>query len=71
MIEMLFLMFVCICHAVTDTAIENAVENGAVTMQQLANELNVGTQCGKCCCCAKKVLTSKLMQISEANPVAA
>jgi bacterioferritin-associated ferredoxin len=64
-------MFVCLCHAVTDTAIENAVEEGAVTMQELKKELNVATQCGQCCSCAKKILTSKLMQISEASPVAA
>ncbi len=64
-------MYICICHGITDTTIENAIDNGAETMKMLANELNIGSQCGNCCNCAKKVLNKKLMQISEAQPVAA
>jgi len=64
-------MYVCICHAVTDSQIENAIEGGAVTMQELSSELKVGTQCGQCCACAKKVLNSKLIQIAEAQPAVA
>ncbi|WP_440876522.1 (2Fe-2S)-binding protein [Thalassotalea sp. PLHSN55] len=61
-------MYVCICHGVTDSHIEAAVDNGNETMRDLAAELKVGTQCGQCCCCAKKVLNNKLMQIAEAQP---
>ncbi|WP_019029421.1 (2Fe-2S)-binding protein [Colwellia piezophila] len=61
-------MYVCICHGVTDTQIESAIDNGAETMKQLTKELNVGSQCGKCCQCAKRVLNKKLMQIAEAQP---
>lgn len=64
-------MYVCICHAVTDTQIENAIDDGVTTMQQLSTELKVGTQCGQCCTCAKKVLNNKLMQIAEAQPAVA
>ena len=64
-------MYVCICHAVTDTQIENAIDDGAVSMQQLSTKLKVGTQCGQCCSCAKKVLNRKLMQIAEAQPAVA
>ena len=64
-------MYVCICHGVTDTQIEAAIDDGAVTMRILAKELKVGSQCGQCCTCAKKVLNAKLMQIAEAQPAVA
>jgi bacterioferritin-associated ferredoxin len=37
-------------------------------MKQLSEKLKVGSQCGKCCQCTKRVLTKKLMQIGEAQP---
>jgi bacterioferritin-associated ferredoxin len=61
-------MYVCICHGVTDTSIEQAIDNGATTMKQLSSELKVASQCGKCCQCTKKILNNKLMQIAEASP---
>lgn len=61
-------MYVCLCHGVTDTQIEAAVDNGAHTMKQLSSELKIGSQCGKCCQCSKGVLNNKLMQIAEAEP---
>jgi bacterioferritin-associated ferredoxin len=61
-------MYICLCHGVTDTQIESAIDDGATTMKQLASELKVGSQCGKCCQCAKSVLNNKLMQIAEAEP---
>jgi len=60
-------MYVCICHGVTDTQIETAIDNGAHTMKQLSSELKIGSQCGKCCQCSKRVLNNKLMQIAEAE----
>ncbi|MEX2523755.1 MAG: (2Fe-2S)-binding protein [Gammaproteobacteria bacterium] len=41
-------MFVCVCHAITDREIDQAVEDGAVTLDQLKDELDVGTSCGTC-----------------------
>ncbi|TPH19256.1 (2Fe-2S)-binding protein [Litorilituus lipolyticus] len=64
-------MYVCLCHGITDSQIESAIDNGAHSMKQISQELSVGSQCGKCCQCTKKVLSSKLMQISEAQPAAA
>ncbi len=57
-------MYICICHGVTDTQIEAAIENGSTSMKQLSDELKVGSQCGKCCQCAKRVLNKKLVQIA-------
>ncbi|MCP4987046.1 MAG: bacterioferritin [Colwellia sp.] len=61
-------MYVCICHGITDTQIESAIDKGAETMKQLTTELNVGSQCGECCQCTKGILNKKLMQIAEAQP---
>ena len=41
-------MYVCICNAVTDREIADAVGKGAVTMAHLEDTLLVGTCCGKC-----------------------
>ncbi len=49
-------MFVCICNQVTDKQIIRAVEKGVSNFESLSSELNVGTCCGKCKNCAKKVM---------------
>jgi len=64
-------MYICLCHGVTDTQIESAIDDGATTMKELTSELKVGSQCGKCCQCTKKVLNNKLMQIAEVQPAVA
>jgi bacterioferritin-associated ferredoxin len=50
---------------VTDKKIEQTIDDGATTMRELAKELNVGSQCGKCCGFNKKILNSKLIQIAD------
>ncbi|PPC91635.1 MAG: (2Fe-2S)-binding protein [Methylobacter sp.] len=57
-------MYVCVCKAVTDSQIKNAVESGACTRKQLFNCLGVGGDCGKCSRHVKEVLDSALQQIS-------
>ena len=49
-------MYVCVCNGVTDKQIIKAAEEGASTLQDLSDELNVATCCGRCASCAKKVL---------------
>lgn len=41
-------MYICLCHAVTDTEIIDAMSNGADNVTALMNELKVATQCGGC-----------------------
>lgn len=53
------IMFVCICHAITEKNIADAVDQGAGTIQELRDQLNVGTQCGKCVQYAKSVIADK------------
>jgi len=57
-------MYICICHGVTDTQIEATIDKGSTTMKQLCSKLKVGSQCGKCCQCTKRILNKKLVQIA-------
>ncbi|MBE0389921.1 bacterioferritin-associated ferredoxin [Pseudoalteromonas luteoviolacea DSM 6061] len=34
-------------------------------MRDLSKDLGVGTQCGKCCNCTKKILNEKLIEIVD------
>ncbi len=61
-------MYICICHGVTDTQIEAAIDNGSTSLQLLSSELKIGSQCGKCCQCTKRVLNNKLVQIASQEP---
>ncbi|MEO2267301.1 (2Fe-2S)-binding protein [Pseudoalteromonas pernae] len=58
-------MYICLCHGVSDKKIEQAIDNGARSMRDLSSELKVGSQCGKCCNCAKKILNQKLIEIVD------
>lgn len=64
-------MYICICHGVTDSTIKENINNGAHTMKALATELKVGTKCGQCTCCTKKILNTTLMNIAESEPATA
>jgi len=55
-------MYICLCHGVTDKKIEQTIDDGATTMRELTK---VGSQCGKCCCCTKKILNRKLIEIAD------
>lgn len=53
-------MIVCICNNVSDRTIRQAVDAGVTSMVQLRDRLEVGTCCGKCHSCAKRVLRDSL-----------
>lgn len=53
-------MYVCLCKAVTDTQIRQAVENGATHFRQVRKELGLATQCGKCGILARDVFNESL-----------
>ncbi|NQD37199.1 bacterioferritin-associated ferredoxin [Permianibacter sp. IMCC34836] len=58
-------MYVCLCKAVTDRQIREAVEQGASSMRDLARELGVATQCGKCGCDARELLKYCLDELPD------
>ena len=57
-------MYVCVCNAVTESDIKNAVSKGANCMHHLESELGVSTQCGACSCeansCLQKALEAEM-----------
>ena len=56
-------MYVCICNTVTDKQIRKAVGSGHIdSMASLQQQLKVGTCCGRCKDCAKKVLNDALAE---------
>ena len=55
-------MFVCICNQVTDKQIRQAAEEGVTNLETLSAELKVGTCCGKCKSCARKILRQAVQE---------
>lgn len=49
-------MYVCICNAVTDHRIREAVSQGADTFEALRERLDVSTCCGCCECEVRHIL---------------
>ena len=53
-------MYICVCKAVTDSQIREAVNNGAQSMRAVREQLGVMTGCGKCACLTRDVVNSAL-----------
>jgi bacterioferritin-associated ferredoxin len=49
-------MFVCICHAINETRIEQAVLEGARSVRDIKRSLGLGSTCGKCVVQAAQVI---------------
>ena len=58
-------MYICICKGVTDSAIREAVYQGAERMRDLKTCLGVTGQCGKCACHTKEVLDQTRKQQTQ------
>ena len=41
-------MYVCLCHAVTESQLEEAIERGHTSVEALQEDLGVATGCGTC-----------------------
>lgn len=55
-------MYICLCNAVTDQDIREAVNDGVCTFSELQDCLAVSTCCGKCTPYAQEVLQEALSQ---------
>ncbi|MEE8496456.1 MAG: (2Fe-2S)-binding protein [Xanthomonadales bacterium] len=53
-------MYICICHAVTDSAIHKAVSGGVSSFRGLRSATGCGTQCGCCVAQAREVMNEAL-----------
>ena len=56
-------MYVCICNAVTDSAIRAAVSEGARSLRDLSAQTGCSTQCGRCVQVAREVMDAALQDI--------
>ena len=55
-------MFVCLCKAVTDTQIREAVDQGHASLQAMQAKLQVSTSCGACACEVDKIIDERIQQ---------
>jgi bacterioferritin-associated ferredoxin len=53
-------MIVCVCKAVSERHIRQAVDGGALTLAQLTRELGLGSCCGKCVPTARALIGERL-----------
>ncbi|MDR2188673.1 MAG: (2Fe-2S)-binding protein [Azonexus sp.] len=60
-------MYVCVCQAVTDSQIREAMCEGVCSMRELRQRLGVASECGRCSRCALSILRGQQLAIS-ANP---
>ena len=51
-------MYVCVCKAVTERQVREAVSDGARSLKDLRRELGVTSDCGQCAACARQCLTA-------------
>ncbi|PRC93620.1 (2Fe-2S)-binding protein [Solimicrobium silvestre] len=49
-------MIVCVCHNISESRIKTAIQQGINSMPLLRENLELGTCCGKCKSCTKKIL---------------
>ena len=49
-------MYICVCKAVSDSQIRQAVDSGARSVRELRDRLGLGSCCGKCVPSARGVI---------------
>jgi bacterioferritin-associated ferredoxin len=55
-------MYICLCKAVTDQDIHDAIDDGAHTVTQLADSCGAGTGCGRCQQMAQELIDQHLTE---------
>lgn len=71
-------MIVCVCNAITERDIDDAVAEGAHNLESLQQALPIANQCGSCRCCAEacvevsvdRQLRTRQLAITAAYPLA-
>jgi len=60
-------MYVCVCNAVTDSDIRNAVDNGVCTIRQLRQNTGCASTCGCCKEMAVEIMQQALADTRKAR----
>ncbi|MFW1676506.1 (2Fe-2S)-binding protein [Pontibacter sp. JAM-7] len=55
-------MYICICNNVTDSQVKEAVDQGARSLRDLNQSLDVAGTCGKCACAARSVMQQHISE---------
>lgn len=55
-------MFVCLCKAITDTQIREAVDQGHGSMLAMKKKLEVSTGCGACACEVDRIIDERITE---------
>ena len=55
----ILIMFVCLCKSVTDHEINDAVDSGVTSFENMQHHLQVATVCGNCTCEVKQLMMKK------------
>ena len=55
-------MYICICKAVSDSAIWQSVSEGVSSFRDLSSRTGCGTQCGSCVQLAREVMDRALSE---------
>jgi bacterioferritin-associated ferredoxin len=50
-------MFVCVCNGITDRQVEEAIDAGAQSLEDLSATLGVATGCGACAAFTRQLLS--------------
>ncbi len=53
-------MYICICRAITHSAIHEFVSGGASSFRDLSTATGCGTQCGRCVAQVREVMNEAL-----------
>ncbi|MGK0405506.1 MAG: bacterioferritin-associated ferredoxin [Oleispira sp.] len=64
-------MYVCICHAVNEETIHQAVADGANSVRDIRRCLELGSKCGQCVRHAHEVVEQAKYQIAKTQFYAA
>lgn len=60
-------MYICVCKAVTERQVKQAVKEGAGSMRDLRQHLGVTTECGRCAKCALECLRAHAPQNAKGS----
>ena len=63
-------MYVCLCHGISETRLQQAINEGARSFEQLQSCTGVATCCGACEPCAREMLGTGTRASTVAKTVA-
>lgn len=60
-------MYVCVCKGITETSLRQAISQGISNSRQLAQQFQIGQECGQCCGQVKALLAESCRQCEKGH----